>query len=187
MGSVKEVISGYGERFGAALSHFQAEAAKLRTGRAHPSLVEDLMVEYYGSRTPLRQVASVTVPESRTLVIQPWDQSSLRAVAEAIRSSDLGLNPADDGRLIRLSLPALTEDRRKELVKALNARAEEARVSVRNVREEIWKEIQSLDKEGLIGEDEKFTGKDDLQKEVDRWNADIETARKRKEEEILTV
>jgi ribosome recycling factor len=187
MSSVKDIVSGYEENFRAALSHFQAEAAKLRTGRAHSSLVEDLMADYYGTRTPIRQVASVSVPESRTIMIQPWDQSSLQAIAEAIRSSDLGLNPADDGHVIRLSLPPLTEDRRRELVKVLNTRSEEARVSVRSVREEAWKEILSLEKEGLIGEDEKFSGKDGLQKEVDRFNAEIETVRKRKEEEILTV
>ncbi|MEI7749583.1 MAG: ribosome recycling factor [Candidatus Moraniibacteriota bacterium] len=187
MGETKNIISGNEERFRGALAHFQAEATKLRTGRAHPSLVEDIQVDYYGSRTPIKQIASVTVPEPRTLVIAPWDQSSLQAVAEAIRSSDLGLNPADDGHVIRLSLPQLTEDRRRELVKALNTRAEDARVAVRNIREEIWKEIQALEKEGLIGEDEKFSGKDDLQKEIDRWNAELETTRKRKEEEILTV
>jgi len=187
MGEAKNIISGNEDRFRSALEHFRAEAAKLRTGRAHPSLVEDIQVEYYGSRTPIRQIASVTVPEPRTLAIQPWDQTSLHAVADAIRMSDLGLNPADDGHIIRLSLQALTEDRRRELVKTLNARAEDARVSVRNIREEIWKEIQSLEKEGLIGEDEKFSGKDDLQKEVDRWNAELETVRKKKEEEILTV
>ncbi len=187
MGEAKNIISGNGDRFLAAIEHFKAEASKFRTGRAHPSLVEDIQVDYYGSRTPLRQIASVTVPEPRTLVISPWDQSSLHAIAEAIRSSDLGLNPADDGRLIRLSLPPLTEDRRKELVKALNARAEDARVSVRGIREEIWKEILALEKEGLIGEDEKFSGKEDLQKETDRWGAELEAVRKRKEEDILTV
>lgn len=187
MSEVKGIISGNESRFRAAAEHFQTEAAKLRTGRAHPSLIEDVMVDYYGSRTPIKQIASVTVPEPRMLVIQPWDQSSLQAVADAIRTSDLGLNPADDGHIIRLSLPPLTEDRRKELVRTLNARMEDARVSVRNIREEIWKEILSLEKEGLIGEDEKFSGKDELQKEVDKWNAELESVRKRKEEEILTV
>jgi ribosome recycling factor len=187
MSEVKGILSGNEGRFRSALDHFQTEAAKLRTGRAHPSLVEDIMVDYYGARTPIKQIASVTVPEPRMLVIQPWDQSSLQAVADAIRTSDLGLNPADDGHLIRLALPALTEERRKELVRTLNTRAEDARVSVRNIREEIWKEIQALEKEGLIGEDDKFSGKDDLQKEVDKWNAELESVRKRKEEEILTV
>ncbi|HWQ60118.1 MAG TPA: ribosome recycling factor [Candidatus Fimivivens sp.] len=187
MGESKTIIGANEGRFRAALEHFQGEAAKLRTGRAHPSLVEDILVEYYGARTPIKQIASVSVPEPRTIAIAPWDQSSLQAVAEAIRSSDLGLNPADDGHVIRLNLPQLTEERRRDLVKALNARAEDARVSVRGIREEVWKEIQSLEKDGLIGEDEKFSGKDELQKETDRWNAELETVRKRKEEEILTV
>lgn len=187
MGAAKDIIDGGEARFRAAAEHFQAEAAKLRTGRAHPSLVEDILVDYYGAKTPIRQLASVSVPESRSILIQPWDQSSLQAVADAIRLSDLGLNPADDGRVIRLALPQLTEERRRELVKTLNARAEDARVAVRNIREELWKEIQSFEKEGLMGEDEKFSGKDDLQKEVDRWNAELELVRRRKEEEIMTV
>lgn len=185
--STQEILSSKAGAFRGALEHFETEAAKIRTGRANPSIVEDLLVDYYGSKTPLKQMASITVPEARMLVIAPWDQGSLPAVADAIRSSDLGLNPADDGHVIRLSLPMLTEDRRKELAKVLNARAEEARVSIRTVREDAWKDIQELEKEGLIGEDEKFRGKDDLQKEVDGWNAKLESARKRKEEEILTI
>lgn len=184
---VKTIIDERREDFEKAVDHFRAEAAKLRTGRAHPSLVEDLLVEYYGAKTPLKQIASVTVPESRQLVIQPWDRDSLVAVAEAIRTSDLGLNPADDGQVIRLSLPALTEERRKELVKALGNRLEDARVSVRTIREEVWKEIQDLEKQGEIGEDEKFTGKDALQERVDEVNNSLESIRKKKEEEIMTV
>lgn len=185
--SIQEILSSKKDAFSAAIEHFETEAAKIRTGRANPSIVEDLLVEYYGSRTPLKQMASITVPEARTIVISPWDQGSLPAVADAIRNSDLGLNPADDGHVIRLSLPQLTEDRRKELAKVLNARAEEARVSIRTVREDAWKDIQDLEKEGLIGEDDKFRGKDELQKEVDGWNAKLESVRKKKEEEILTV
>lgn len=184
---VKALIDNRSSDFEKAVDHFRSEAAKLRTGRAHPSLVEDLLVEYYGTKTPLKQVASVTVPESRQLVIQPWDSDSLVAIAEAIRSSDLGLNPVDDGQVIRLTLPALTEDRRKELVKALGNRLEDARVSVRTIREEIWKEIQDLEKSGEIGEDEKFTGKDELQKTVDRINEFLDEIRKKKEEEVMTV
>ncbi len=183
----KTIIAGRESDFEKAIDHFRAEAAKLRTGRAHPSLVEDIAVDYYGTRSPIRQIASVTVSESRMLVIQPWDRDSLSAIAEAIRSSDLGLNPADDGHVIRLSLPPLTEDRRKELVKALGSRLEDARVSVRTIREETWKEIQDLEKQGEIGEDEKFTGKEELQKRVDRVNATLEELREKKEKEIMTV
>ncbi len=184
---VKEIIDGKEVSFRAAVEHFSGEAAKLRTGRANPSIVEDVLVECYGSKMPIQQMASITVPEPRLIVIAPWDQGNVAAVADAIRSSDLGLNPADDGHVIRLALPPLTEERRKELVKTLNARAEDARVSIRTIREDIWKDIQDLEKTGEIGEDEKFKGKDDLQKEVDRWNAELETLRKKKEEEILTV
>jgi ribosome recycling factor len=184
---VKGIIVGKEEAFRAAIGHFSAEAAKLRTGRANPSIVEDMLVDCYGSKMPLKQMASINVPEPRLIVIQPWDQGMVATVADAIRTSDLGLNPADDGHVIRLALPQPTEERRKELAKTLNARAEDARVSIRTIREDAWKDIQDLEKEGLIGEDEKFRGKEDLQKEVDKWNAELETLRKRKEEEILTV
>ncbi|MEI6650295.1 MAG: ribosome recycling factor [Candidatus Moraniibacteriota bacterium] len=183
----KTLITSRAKDFERTIEHFRVEASKLRTGRAHPSIIEDLNVEYYGSRTPLKQIASITVPEPRQLVIQPWDQGSLQAIAEAIRSSDLGLNPADDGHLIRLSLPQLTEDRRKELVRTLNGRMEDARVAVRTIREDLWKEIQDAEKRGDISEDEKFSGKDELQKEVDKTNEALESVRKKKEEEIMTV
>lgn len=184
---IKGIIVGKESSFRAALDHFSSEAAKFRTGRANPSIVEDVLVECYGSKMPLQQMASITVPESRLIVIQPWDQGNVAAVVDAIRTSDLGLNPSDDGHVVRLSLPPLTEDRRKELVKALNTRAEEARVSIRAIREDAWKDIQDLEKDGSIGEDDKFRGKEDLQKEVDQWNARLEALRKKKEEEILTV
>ncbi|NTW14001.1 MAG: ribosome recycling factor [Candidatus Moranbacteria bacterium] len=185
--NTKSLIASRTKDFEKSVEHFRMEAAKLRTGRAHPSIVEDLSVDYYGSRTPLRQIATITVPEPRLIVIQPWDRDSLVAIAEAIRSSDLGLNPSDDGHLIRLNLPQLTEDRRKELVKTLSGRMEDARVAVRTIREEVWKEIQEMEKRGEIGEDEKFSGKDDLQKEVDRVNDALEAVRKKKEEDIMTV
>jgi len=184
---VKSLIAGRRDDLEKAVDHFRAEAAKLRTGRAHPSLVEDLAVDYYGTKTPIKQIASVTVPEPRQLVIQPWDRDGLVAIAEAIRSSDLGLNPADDGHVIRLSLPPLTEERRKELVRVLGGRLEDARVSIRTIREEVWKEIQNLEKNGEMGEDEKFFGKEGLQKEVDRANTLLEEIRAKKEEEIMTV
>lgn len=184
---VKGIIADKESAFRSTVEHFSVEAAKLRTGRANPSIVEDLLVDCYGARTPLKQMASITVPEPRLIVIQPWDQGMVASVADAIRTSDLGLNPADDGHVIRLALPQPTEERRKELAKALNARAEETRVSIRTIREDAWKDIQELEKEGAVGEDEKFRGKEDLQKEVDRWNTELETLRKKKEEEILTV
>lgn len=184
---IKELMTGKKESFEAAVEHFAEEAAKIRTGRANPGLVENLVVDYYGTRTPLRQIASINIPEARQILIQPWDKGSLAFIESAIRESDLGLNPGNDGQNIRITLPALTEERRKDLVKTLNHRAEEGRISIRTIREEIWKEIQDMEKNGDIGEDDKFAGKDELQKAVDEYNEKIEAIREKKEEEILTV
>ncbi|OGI19370.1 MAG: ribosome recycling factor [Candidatus Moranbacteria bacterium RIFCSPLOWO2_02_FULL_48_19] len=164
-----------------------SEAAKIRTGRANPGLVEGLLVDYYGVKTPLKQIASIAIPEARQILISPWDKGSLIQIEAAIRESDLGLNPGNDGQAIRITLPALTEERRHDLVKALNSRAEESRIVIRTVREEIWKDIQDSERAGNISEDEKFHGKDELQKVVDEYNHKLEAVRKKKEEEILTV
>ncbi len=184
---MKELIEAKEEAFDAAITHLLEEATKIRTGRANPGLVENLMVDYYGTRTPLKQIANISIPEARQIMIQPWDKGALAAIETAIRESDLGLNPGNDGLGIRLVLPQLNEETRKDLVKVLNNRAEEARISIRNIREEIWKEISSLEKDGTISEDDKFVGKDLLQKKVDEYNAKIEDIRKKKEGDILTV
>ena len=184
---VKELIDGKKESFESAVEHFVEEAAKLRTGRANPALVENIMVDYYGARTPLMQIASISIPEARQILIQPWDKGAMQSIETAIRDSDLGLNPGNDGQNIRVVLPALNEERRRDLVKALGARAEEARIAIRTVREDVWKEIQDLEKEGVISEDDKFQGKDALQKVIDEYNAKIESIKEKKEQEILTV
>lgn len=184
---VKDIIDSQQTAFEKALSHFTEEAGTLRTGRANPGIVENLLVEYYNARTPLIQIASISIPEPRQIVISPWDKGALTQVEAAIRESDLGLNPVNDGSVIRITLPALTEERRRELVKTLNSRAEEARISIRNAREEAWKEIQEAEKGGTISEDEKFRGKDDLQKVIDGFNEKLEAVRERKEGEIMTV
>lgn len=184
---VPTIIADHQEFFQASVDHFIAEAAKLRTGRAHPSLVEGILVNYYGARTPLMQVASVSIPEARQILIQPWDRGALGDIESALRESDLGLNPVNDGANLRLTLPQLTEERRKDLVKLLNARAEEARIAIRTTREDIWKAIQDAEKSGEISEDDKFTGKDTLQKVIDDFNGKIEEIRKTKEQEILTL
>jgi len=184
---IKELIAEKIASFESATEHFVSEAAKIRTGRANPGLVEGLMVDYYGVKTPLKQIASIAIPEARQILIQPWDKGSLVQIEAAIRESDLGLNPGNDGIAIRIILPALTEERRHEFVKALNSRAEEGRIAIRNVREEIWKDIQDSERAGNISEDDKFHGKDELQKVVDEYNNRIEEVRKKKEEEILTV
>lgn len=184
---VQELIADKKQNFESAVDHFMEEASKIRTGRAHPGLVENLMVDYYGTRTPLRQMAAISIPEARQILISPWDKGSLVLIESAIRESDLGLNPGNDGVALRITLPALNEETRKNFVKSLNSRAEEARIAVRNIREEIWKDIQEFEKAGEISEDDKFAGKEELQKVIDEYNQKLEVLRKKKEEEILTV
>lgn len=169
------------------LEYLKEELSKLRTGRANPSLVESILVDYYGTKTPLKQLASINVPEARLIAINPWDKGALAGIESSIRSSDLGFNPVNDGQVIRINIPALTEERRRDLVKVLNQKAEEARITIRNIREETWKEIQSREESGAISEDEKFRGKDMLQKVVDEYNEKIEKTREVKEKEIMTV
>ncbi len=183
----KDMIGAKQDGFEKAVTHFEGELGKLRTGRAHPGLVEGLLVDYYGTETPVKQMASVSVPEPRQILISPWDKGALAQIEAAIRESDLGLNPMNDGVGVRITLPSLTEDRRKELVKVLNTKAEEARIAIRTVREEIWKDIQEAEKNGDIGEDDKFRGKDELQKVVDEYNDKLEALREKKEGEIMTI
>lgn len=170
-----------------AVNHFTEEIGKIRTGRANAGMVEGLMVDYYGARTPLKQIATINTPEPRTILIQPWDKGSLAGIESAIRESDMGFNPNNDGQVIRINIPALNEERRTELVKFLNKKTEESKIAVRTIREDVWKKIQDLEKEGKIAEDEKFLGKDLLQKVVDEYNAKLETLREKKEKEIMTV
>ena len=184
---VNDLIAKNKVEFEKAVEHFKEELGQLRTGRASSALVENLMVEYYGSMSPLKQIASISIPEARTIAISPWSRDSLINIEKAIRESQLNLNPINDGQLIRINMPALNEERRKELVKVLNQKAEEARVVVRKVRENIWDEIQEIEKQGKIGEDDKFSGKDKLQKVVDEYNEKIDEFRKKKEEEIMTI
>ena len=170
-----------------AIEHLQIELGKLRTGRATPSLVEDLKVDYYGTKTPLKQIAAINTPEPRTIMIQPWDRGALVSIESAIRESDLGFNPNNDGIVIRINIPMLTEERRKDLVKVLNQKAEESRIAVRMVREDALKEIQDMEKAGDISEDDKFKGKDKLQEIIDQYNKKIEEIRAKKEQDIMTV
>ncbi|MFZ2188912.1 MAG: ribosome recycling factor [Candidatus Moraniibacteriota bacterium] len=179
----KEIIEKSKVNFEKSVTHFKENLGKVRTGRASTAMVDDLMVDYYGSRSPLKQVASVSVPEPRMIVISPWDKSTLAIIEKAVKESDLGLNPMNDGQIIRINIPALTEERRKEFVKVLNQEAEGARVAVRKLREDVWDEIQGL----TIGEDDKFQGKEKLQKIVEEYNAMIEEIRKKKETEIMQV
>jgi ribosome recycling factor len=179
----KEIIEESKINFDKTIAHFKEDLGKIRTGRASTAIVDNLMVEYYGNRSPLKQVASISVPEPRTIIISPWDKGALLIIEKAIKESDLGLNPMNDGQIIRINVPALTEDRRKEFVKMLNQEAENARVAVRKGREDVWDEIQAL----TIGDDDKFQGKEKLQKVVEEYNAIIEEHRKKKELDIMQV
>jgi ribosome recycling factor len=183
----QEIINNKKPELEKTIEHFKEDLNQLRTGRASTALVENLLVDYYGAKSPLKQVASITIPEPRTILISPWDKGALVNIESAIRDSQLNLNPVNDGQVIRVNIPALTEERRKELVKVLNQKAEEARIGVRKHREEAWEEIQNLAKDGAIGEDDKFAGKDKLQAVVDEYNGKIEEIREKKEEEILTI
>lgn len=182
-----EIINLHRENLEKAIEHFKNESSKIRTGRANPSLVEDLMVDYYGAKTPLKQIASINTPEPRTIAIQPWDRGALAAIEGAIRSSDLNLNPMNDGILVRINIPMLTEDRRKEMVKMLNQKNEEARIAIRTIREDILKEVKDAEKAGDISEDDEFKAKEKMQEIVDEYNKKIEELRAKKEVEIMTV
>jgi ribosome recycling factor len=173
--------------FAKAIEHLKGELATLRTGRASSSLVEQIQVDYYGVKTPLIQIAQIAVPEPRMITIQPYDKNALKEIEKAIQTSNLGINPVNDGNLIRLVVPSMTEERRKELVKVVSQMTEKARVSVRNIREEIVKEIQRQEKDGKISEDEKITAKDDLQKVVDKFNEEIKKLAETKEKEVMTI
>jgi ribosome recycling factor len=170
-----------------SIEHFKEELSQIRTGRASTALVDNLLVDYYGSKAPIKQVASVNVPEPRLIVISPWNKDDLISIEKVIRESQLNLNPNNDGQVIRISIPPLTEERRKELVKILSQKTEEAKITVRQHREEVWSQIQDLEKAGKIGEDEKFFGKEKLQEVVDEYNKKIEEIKQKKESEIMTV
>jgi ribosome recycling factor len=159
----------------------------IRTGRASPALVEKLPVEYYGTATPLNQMASIAAPEPRLLVIRPWDPSSLGDIERAILKSDLGLTPMNDGMLIRLSIPRLTEERRRELVKVVSRRVEEARVAVRNLRRDSLQDLKDFEKEKMIPEDDFYRGKDKVQELTDKFIEEIDDIGKRKEEEVMEI
>jgi len=184
---IKDLLKESESRMRSAISVLEHDLSGIRTGRAHPGLVEKIHVEYYGSDTPLMQLASISVPEPRSLLIKPFDKSTLKAVEKAILASDLGLTPNNDGQAIRLNLPALTEERRRDLVKLVHHRLEEARVAMRNVRRDSMKDLKEFESEKMVSEDERKRGEEDLQKMVDKLVAEIDAIGKRKEQEIMEV
>ncbi len=170
-----------------ALEVLKKDFASIRTGRASLGIFEGITVDYYGTPTPLIQLASIGVPEPRSLLIRPFDPSTRRAIERAILASDLGLTLNNDGKTIRLNLPPLTEERRRDLVKVVHNRVEEARVAVRNVRRDMIKDLQEFEKEKMISEDERKRGEEELQKITDRFINEVNAIGERKEKEILEV
>lgn len=175
------------QRMQKCVQTFQADLKKLRTGRAHPSLVEHLKVDYYGSEVPLQQVANISIEDARTLVVSPWEKSMVQAIEKAIFKSDLGLTPMTAGTVIRVPLPALTEERRRDITKVVRQDGENARVSVRNVRRDALNDVKEMLKEKMISQDDERKAQDDIQKLTDRHVAEIDQLLAAKEKEILQV
>ena len=185
--AVQERLANAEARMKKAVEALRKELGTIRTGRASPSLVEHLMVDYYGVPTSLNQLAAISVPDARLIVIQTWDKQALPAIEKSILKSDLGLNPANDSTVIRLSLPPLSEERRRELVKLVGRRLEEGRINVRNLRRDTLEELRKLERDKAVSQDEEKRAQELLQKLTDRFIAEIEELGKRKQAELLEV
>ena len=184
---IKDILTDAEHRMRSAIQVLHDDLAAIRTGRASPALVEKLPVEYYGTPTPLLQLASIGVPEPRTLMIKPFDATTVKAIEKAILASDLGLNPNNDGKVIHLNLPPLTEERRRDLVKHVNHRLEESRIAVRNIRRDSHNDMRDFEKEKLISEDDLERGEEELQKLTDKFIEEVAQLGKAKEAEIMEV
>jgi ribosome recycling factor len=184
---IKDILKEAESRMNGAIQSLENDLAVIRTGRANPALVERLSVTYYDSPTPLMQLATISIPEPRSILIKPFDPSTLKDVERAILASDLGLTPNNDGKSIHLNLPPLNEERRRDLVKIVHARLEEGRVAVRNVRRDAQNDMRDFEKEKMISEDELKRGEEDLQKLTDRFIEEISKRGQEKEKEIMEV
>ena len=184
---IKDALRESTARMRSALQSLEDDLSGIRTGRATPALVERLSVEYYGAPTPLQQLATFSVPEPRQILIKPFDPASIKDIERAIQTSDLGLTPSNDGKSIRLTLPPLTQERREELVKIVGARVEEGRISIRNIRRDVIKDLREFEHEKLISEDDLKRGEDDVQKLTDEYIEKMDKVGGEKEEEILEV
>lgn len=187
MSSALPFINAADQEFQGALKHLQVEYSKLQTGRATPALVEDIRVEVYGSMQPIKSVASVSVPDPRTLQIQPWDRGSLGPIEKAIQAANIGLNPVNDGKVIRLPMPPLTEERRKDLCKTVHQIAEQSKIAVRNSRGTAHTAFKQLEEKDELTEDDRRHAEKNLQDKVDSANKQIEELAKKKEQEIMTI
>lgn len=184
---IRSLLKDAENRMHGAIQSLSDSLNGIRTGRASPSLVEKLQVEYYGTPTPLMNMASISVPEPRSLMIKPFDASSLKDIERAIQTSDLGLNPNSDGKVIHLNLPPLNEERRKDLVKQVHNRLEDARIAVRNIRRDLHNDMREYEKEKLITEDDLTRGEEDLQKLTDKYVEEIAKLGQHKEKDIMEV
>jgi ribosome recycling factor len=187
MEMIEELLADAKERMQKSIDSTRNELATVRTGRASPHLLDRLQVDYYGAQTPLQQLAQVAATDARMLTVTPYDKSSISAIEKAVMESDLGLTPSNDGNVIRLQIPELTEERRKELVKVVHGVAEQGRVAVRNIRRDVMHDLRELKKEGEAGSDEEHHGETELQKQTDAAVGEIDSLLKGKEEEILEV
>lgn len=184
---VKEVLRELEKRMIISMEHFRKELSKLRTGRANISIFEDVKVEYYGAMMPVNQVATLSVPDPTLITIQPWDPSTLGVIEKAIRSADLGLNPINDGKILRVPIPPLDEERRKEMARKVRRMLEDEKTALRNMRRESKEKIEELEEEKKITEDDKFNGLEKLQEVVDEYMKKIEEIAAAKEKEILEI
>lgn len=168
------------------LSKFEDDLKTIRTGKASPALIENITVSYYGSQTPLKQMANISIPDANLISVQPWDANSLGDIENALRNLDLGFGLTNDGRIIRIALPPLTEERRMEFIKLIHQKAEAARIVLRNLRKDAWEEVQKLQKDGQLTEDDKFRGNEDLNKLIEDYNKQIQILIEAKEKELKT-
>lgn len=184
---IDQIISQHKPEFEKVIEHFLHELSGVRTGRANPALLNTVQVESYGARMPLEHVASVTVSDAKTLTISPWDKGQLQAIEKGIQMANLGFNPSNDGIVIRITLPPLNEERRKEMVKMIGQLAEKGRIGIRNVRESIIKEMKKAESDGKISKDDLTGGQRKLQDSVDKYNEEIKNHAEGKEKEVMTV
>jgi ribosome recycling factor len=184
---IDELLADASERMAKSVEATQHDFGSVRTGRANPALLDRVVVDYYGAPTPLKQLATISAPEARLLTVQPFDKSSIKAIEKAINESDIGLNPSNDGNVVRLVLPELTEERRRDLVKVVRNIAEEGRIKIRNVRRDVMHDLRELRDEGDVGADDEHRAETELQKLTDQRIAELDAMLKAKEEEILEV
>jgi ribosome recycling factor len=184
---IEELLQDARERMDKSVEAIRGEMASVRTGRASPALLDRINVDYYGAQTPLKQLATISAPEPRLLSVQPYDRNSIKSIEKAILESDIGLTPNNDGQLIRLAIPELTEERRRQLVKVVHGICEEGRVAVRNIRRDVMHDLRELKSEGEVGSDDEHRSEVELQKLTDEKIAELDSLMKHKEEEILEV